>query len=784
MADGDDTGAMGQGARLGRAGDAAAPASGAALPLLAQRTSDPLLIKPLEWESFTGIPSVEEPKQYKTDNDFQSIVEELASKIATPGSRAPLVAPVRPPIEELLAPAELLQVEEPVEPEGADAPGDDADDAPGDEPEASDGTGAVATPVLPAAPAPAPAGHVDVPVIVEAAASTANVAQLVNDEPPAGPPAAATPPEGAPSLVPALVAPGAVALAPAPAAAPVLAPTTAPVTVVAPQLARIQAPAGAPRPTKPVDFGDLLGGGAGAPVAPAPPKRRTRRTPRKQRHPIKFLFKLALLGGLLGGAAYAGKVYVLDVRWSGTVGEIADDVADERGLDWEEKVDVVALDLDEYSLRLASSMLGVSPAEATALSAQWRALGLVEGQLDLGAVGAASLPEQPAFYDTRDGTVYELAGMSEDLREIALTRALANALLDQHFGWGATVAASDPSVALGVRALFDGDAMSIQRTVIGSVLADPSRAEPVNDELAELRQDVARRAQGAPAYAVSLVAAPGRAAVHLFSSTTTPTPASRDSAVEIDVLSDASVFDGVRGRTFEPVTVPSPLAPADPAPSGAEGDTATTVAASTTAPAATVADATATTLAAAPVDDGVVTAGMVHWYHVLAGRLDPATAWDAALAWAGDATAVTDGPDGTCVTAAIATTDEAGRAGLLAALQAWASLAPAAAQTTVSSAGDLVEVRSCDPGTSATTFTTTSVPPFGDAPTELAVAGSMLSAGLPRSEAARTCVISAVRYAGPPTLVQSASVDPALSDRALDLTSQGVRDLMEVCGSQ
>ena len=93
-----------------------------------------------------------------------------------------------------------------------------------------------------------------------------------------------------------------------------------------------------------------------------------------------------------------------------------------------------------------------------------------------------------------------------------------------------------------------------------------------------------------------------------------------------------------------------------------------------------------------------------------------------------------------------------------------------------------VLVTSCDPGPTADTLSNTEIVPFGNAEAELVVAGDLLSAGLPRSEAARICVINAVRGFGVPDLVEPASVDPALAEPQLDLTSQGARDLMAGCG--
>ena len=269
-------------------------------------------------------------------------------------------------------------------------------------------------------------------------------------------------------------------------------------------------------------------------------------------------------------------------------------------------------------------------------------------------------------------------------------------------------------------------------------------------------------ARGASPYAAAIVGRAGDPTRHLFSAEMTPTPISRTGAEELAVPSDASVYDGVRSRTSEPVAlVEVSTAPVLP---DAADPTVSTPGVRTAGPARM--------------------AGMIYWYYVLAGRLDSTTAWNAALSWNGDITEQALLPDGRCVSATIATFDEAGQQRLLSALQQWAAAAPPESTPSVSAGADLtVLVSSCDPGPSADTLSNAMITPFGNSEAELVVAGDLLRAGLPRSEAARICVINAVRGFGVPDLVEPASVDPALAEPQLDLTSQASRDLMAGCGN-
>ena len=72
----------------------------------------------------------------------------------------------------------------------------------------------------------------------------------------------------------------------------------------------------------------------------------------------------------------------------------------------------------------------------------WRALGLLNGELDLDAVGRQALDDSPAFYDPATKTIFVTDDLKayEHLYRFALRRALTTALLDQQFDWSYAVA--------------------------------------------------------------------------------------------------------------------------------------------------------------------------------------------------------------------------------------------------------------------------------------------------------------------------------------------------------
>ena len=64
-------------------------------------------------------------------------------------------------------------------------------------------------------------------------------------------------------------------------------------------------------------------------------------------------------------ACYAVKKYLLAPKWQEDVQVFADAVADARGLEWDDAVQVDVLPAADYGRALAISQLGVADADAT-----------------------------------------------------------------------------------------------------------------------------------------------------------------------------------------------------------------------------------------------------------------------------------------------------------------------------------------------------------------------------------------------------------------------------------
>ncbi|MDO8391101.1 MAG: hypothetical protein Q7V57_11480 [Actinomycetota bacterium] len=386
---------------------------------------------------------------------------------------------------------------------------------------------------------------------------------------------------------------------------------------------------------------------------------------RIKRHPVRRFFATVVLLGLLGGGLFAAKYYFFDQRWEGDTKALAAEVESARGLTFDHAVDVTTLPAGEYSSKLINVTFGLNDDNVDATAGQWRALGLLNGPLDVGTLGLAGIADSPAFYDSGSETIYVVEGLPADLERFALQRALTLALLDQEYGWGSRIAGAPPAVARGTRALYDADALATATSLV-----DDAERVNVNTQQQTLYTAFQIPVSTVP-FATAAASRTGLALAPFF----VGAPATIRDLIESDALiTDGQALDLRRLVSGQPESV------------------------------------------------SAQSQGMLFWYHVLAARLDNDTAWRAALAWRGDDVSVVRGTSGVCVTALVQV-DPAAFDGVVGTFQAWAGRAPAESNTSViavpgTTTGQLT-VSACDPGAAIAT---------NDGRTRLSLGGAPLRA--------------------------------------------------------
>ncbi|MEY2521862.1 MAG: hypothetical protein QOJ66_427, partial [Ilumatobacteraceae bacterium] len=312
-------------------------------------------------------------------------------------------------------------------------------------------------------------------------------------------------------------------------------------------------------------------------VADGKPKRHKTQHRKKKRHVFRTFMTLVMLLGLLAGGAFAAKKYLLHtVNWSTELKPLADGVATERGLEFKLSVKVTAEPVGDYARRLASSTIDTTTDHAPV----WRALGLLNGELDLDAIGLQALNDSPSFYDPATKTIYVSNDLKafEHLYRFALRRSLTTALLDQQFDWSGRLSKTSPAAALALRATIDGDALAVANAL--AVSDSPDQLAPEYLSFVQGHGD----AVSASPYAAIITGRPG-AVMRPTMASLANDPVSLAALEQATPNSDA-VLDVAR---VAPTTVSTPT-----------------------------------------------TQGMMFWYYVLASRIDDGQAWSAAIRWTSD----------------------------------------------------------------------------------------------------------------------------------------------------
>lgn len=429
----------------------------------------------------------------------------------------------------------------------------------------------------------------------------------------------------------------------------------------------VSAPARVPVPTVEAPDREFASRRAADDLVVASRHRRRRRLPR--------LGVLSVVLAVVVVGVAAVRDTLLGPRWSPELAKITEEIEAARGLRFRDAVPVSEVSAATFARRAAESAWGGDTAEVERSAAEWRALGLLDGSLDLAAIAAPSLADTPAFYDLRTGTVLVVDSTLPATRRFALTRALTVALVEQHTGWAERLAGASPALVTGTRLLAEADALA-------TALATTSP-----DERAAVAAEHLERGAVDPSPSPYLTALLGRVGVPLW-----PTFDMLDATARTAVLAAAPFPDG------DVIDLERWAARLDAAAGGEE---------------------------VRPVDDLPSFAGArgaTFWYHVLAARIDDGLAWRAARAWIIDdvSTVVADGT--TCVRAVF---DAGAAAGpdVRAAFTTWAAASGELAEVTVGErpvdsgiAGVRVRVQACDPGPDRATNDGASRLSFGGSP--------------------------------------------------------------------
>jgi hypothetical protein len=458
-------------------------------------------------------------------------------------------------------------------------------------------------------------------------------------------------------------------------------------------------------------------------------------------------------------------------EWDPRVAELADFVEGERGLRFEHPVYVDFLTNEEYSDQVRLDEGEVTDEDRTEMDntvATLRALGLASGDVDLFEAGNQLDDEGTlAFYDP---TVERITVRGTDLTvdlKVTLVHEMTHALQDQHFDLEALQAAifSDPDLESdderavsraesaantafsGYQALVEGDAVRVENAYVDS-LSDADFADYTSSYQEDLDQadaelgDVpaALRAFQATPYAL------GQPLVDLVNAD------GGNSAVD-DMFDDLPsteehMLDPLTyvGQRDEPGDLTSPELPAGVA----DGDV---------------------------IDEGSM--GAVELYIVLAERIDPLVALDAADGWGNAMFVSYEQSDRTCLRLLADGDTDGDDQQLRGAFTSWVQAAPAASNAVITDGGSgRTQIESCDPGTAGDPGNERSL----DALTVPAVRSQMAFYAVDGGADLATAWQEGNCFVHQLTFDQMVTINSATDDLAPDLQSV-IDDAIETCSA-
>ncbi|MET0902422.1 MAG: hypothetical protein ABWZ52_04210 [Acidimicrobiales bacterium] len=357
-------------------------------------------------------------------------------------------------------------------------------------------------------------------------------------------------------------------------------------------------------------------------------------------------------------------------EWDPRIVDLAAFVEDERDLEFDHPVFVDFLTPEQYTAETTGEDTGADEADERAeyddYAGQLRALGVASGELDLyeafnQVVDSGTL----AFYDPTDERIRVRGTEMTVGLEVTLVHELTHALQDQHFDLDRL---NDPdldgSASTAFRALGEGDALRVESAYIEEELSEEEQAEHDEEYASELA-DSEGATSDVPEFIEAIFGAPyalGQPFVTML--------INQGGNAEVDDAFDEP--PDTEEHVFDPASYL-----ADEAGDTVELDLPDEV---------------------EVLEDGPF--GATSWYLILAERIDPMVAFEAALGWNGDAYAAYEEDGVVCVQAVFAGDTEEDEEEMAAALDDWAS-AMVGGEADVTDVDGHPGIKTCDPGESA-----------------------------------------------------------------------------------
>ncbi len=353
-------------------------------------------------------------------------------------------------------------------------------------------------------------------------------------------------------------------------------------------------------------------------------------------------------------------------RWDPRVADLVTHIERARDLDFDHPVYVDFLTPAEYTEEVTADEGGLDDddrAELDRYAGMLRALGVATGEIDLfTAYNQVSDGGTLAYYDPIDQRVRVRGTTVTVGLEVTLVHELTHALQDQHFDLERLYEDElPPGAAEAFRGLVEGDAVRIEDTYIAEVLTPAQRDEYDTEYAAALESSKAATGD-VPAFVNAGFGVP-----YLLGQPLAVMLANRGGNDAVDRAFDDP--PDTEEHLFDPASYLDE-----------EGSEEVDLDLDDTFDV---------------FDDGAF--GSPSWYLLLAERIDPKVAFEAALGWDGDAYAAYERQGRTCVRAAFTGDRTADEEAMTAALAEWSAAMPGGQARALTIDGH-PGLEACDPG--------------------------------------------------------------------------------------
>ena len=142
----------------------------------------------------------------------------------------------------------------------------------------------------------------------------------------------------------------------------------------------------------------------------------------------RSLLSFIVIGILIAAALIYGRAYLFPTEWDAALTPIVDDIQETTGIEFDHTIPLVVQTPGEYATNLLESTLGSG---WVANVAQWRALGLADGEITAPEVAVQLADRTAAYYDPAADSIFQAEGRPNEEIRPALESAMLEAFQRQ-----------------------------------------------------------------------------------------------------------------------------------------------------------------------------------------------------------------------------------------------------------------------------------------------------------------------------------------------------------------